>query len=69
MRILKYEQVGLSKIGSDNNTVTGPVVWFYSWKEWNTLTTVDVSSKQVLTFPSLLPFQELSRTVGSFLVK
>jgi hypothetical protein len=29
----------------------GPVVRLYLWKEWNTHTTVDVSSTQVLTTP------------------
>jgi hypothetical protein len=29
----------------------GPVVRLYLWKEWNTLTVVDVWSTQTLTFP------------------
>jgi hypothetical protein len=40
-----------SMIGEDNDTITGPVGRLYLWKEWNTHTTVDASSTQVLTIP------------------
>ena len=43
----------MCKIGSDNDTITGPVDRLYLWKEWNTRTTVDDSSTQTLTLPSL----------------
>jgi hypothetical protein len=39
--ILKYSRSGLYKIGTDNDTITGPVVRLYSWKEWNTRNEVD----------------------------
>jgi hypothetical protein len=55
-------RVGLCKIGSDNDTVTGPVVRLYLWKEWNTHTVVDASSTEAFTFSSLL-YTELTTNV------
>ncbi len=69
-KLLKIFSIFSGRVVEDRNRhrVTRPLGRIYLWKDWNTHTVVDVSSTQVLTFPSLPSTFTLTLvTLGSLL--